>query len=135
MTKPAYEISVSREKALEAIEKLRLKYGSKAKKLQDANEAETRSLLIDTVLVDVLGWSRDDFNPEKRVGHIGYIDYLLTTDKVPRLVVEAKRVSHTFGTPSSKRKRNHYQLRYFRTAFGPAFTEVLEQAERYALEN
>lgn len=123
----------TREKALEIISMLRQEYGDRAKHLADANEAKTRLLLIDRTLV-ALGWSRDQFNPEEKVGRRGYLDYLLKIGGVPRLIVEAKKIGHTFGLSGKRNKRNHYKLRYFRSAFGPPLTDVLEQAKGYAME-
>ena len=124
--------NASRENLLAVVEDLRKKYGDKASKLHDTNEAKTRILLIDTVL-RALGWLDDDFNPETSTKK-GFIDYLLSTDGIPRLVIEAKRVSHTFRNPSTKMKKATYPLRYFRKAYGQALTEVLDQATNYALQ-
>ena len=124
----------SRETIFSKIGALRDKYAEKSAELSDANEAKTRLLLIDTVL-EYLGWSKDEFNPEESIGKLSYIDYLLKIDDVPRLIVEAKRASYTFGSPQRKSRKNHYTLTYLKTAFGQAFTEVLNKAERYALEN
>jgi len=123
-----------REIAYKETVSLRTKYGERALKISSANEATTRLLLIDKTL-EILGWSKDEFNPEEAISRISYIDYLLKIDGAPRLIVEAKKVSYTFGTPHRKSRKNHYTLAYLRSAFGQAFTEVLAQAERYALQN
>lgn len=125
--------SISQPKALEVWEQLRQMYGPHAENLNEANEAKTRLLLIDRIL-RTLGWNEDEFNPEEAIGRRGYLDYLLTVDSVPRLIVEAKKVGHTFGIPRRQSKQNHYKLRYFRTAFGSPLTDVLEQATAYAME-
>ncbi|MCB0029361.1 MAG: hypothetical protein KDE28_15705 [Anaerolineales bacterium] len=125
---------ISRESALQTIGSLRAKYGEYGKSLAEANEANTRLLLIDNVLLS-LGWQKDQFNAEQAVSKLSYIDYLLEIDKIPRLVVEAKRVNYTFGPPRRKSRKNHYTITYLRSAFGQAFSEVLSQAERYALQN
>jgi predicted type IV restriction endonuclease len=124
---------ISRESALSSIQGLRQEYGERAKRLASANEAQTRLLLVDRIL-QVLGWGWDDFNPEtaKRRGHT---DYLMTVDGRPRLVIEAKRVGHTFGFPRSGMLKTEYPLKYLRTAYGPPLTEVIEQAERYTLDS
>ncbi len=124
---------VSREMTLSVIERLRKEYAAHYKHLDRANEAETRLLLIDEVL-QALGWSKDSFNPEESAGQAGYLDYLLRTDAVPRLIVEAKKFGHTFGLPRGQRQRNHYQLRSLRSSYGQPLTDVLEQARRYAME-
>ena len=130
---PAQSIYDSRDSAFERIGKFREEYNSKASLLSDANEAKTRLLLIDNVL-NVLGWSRNEFNPEEVAGAAGYTDYLLSIDNIPRLIVEAKRLSSTFGVPFRKSRRIHYTLKYFRSAYGQALSEVLSQAERYCIE-
>lgn len=134
MNEESQTAEMTREDALEVIEMLRQEYGDHAEKLHEANEAKTRLLIIDRVL-NVLGWSRDDFNPEASAGDIGYIDYMLTIDDTPRVVVEAKRIGHTFGSPSHGMRKTDYQLNYLRKAFGPALNEVLEQAIEYAEAN
>lgn len=134
MTEVHHTSTPSRENALALIKELRDRYEDRVERLHEANEAKTRLLVIDRVL-QTLGWASEDLNPEEPAGQLGYIDYLLTTDDgIPRLVVEAKRANYTFSLTRRNMNRNHYQLRYFRSAFGPAFTEVLEQAERYARE-
>lgn len=133
MSNANIHFSESRETALEKVVALREKYGERVLEISDANEATTRLLLIDSVL-ETLGWSKDEFNPEEAIGRLSYIDYLLKTEGVPRLIVEAKRVNYTFGSPHRKSRKNHYTLTYLRSAFGQAFTEVFDQAGKYALE-
>jgi len=124
---------MSREDAFEAIAQLRKDCESQSSKIHKANEAATRLLVIDRVL-EALGWPRQDFNPEVKAGKGNYIDYLLEVDGIPRLIVEAKRVGITFSSPAKRSQRNHYQLRYFRSAFRTDFASVLEQAQRYVSE-
>ena len=122
-----------REAAFEALKELRSDYGYLAEKLAAANEAETRLLLVDRVL-QILGWDPKEFKPEQPVVGVGYLDYLLMTDGIPRVVVEAKRVGNTFGLAQSRLKRAAYALKYMRTAFGSALGDVLRQAQGYAME-
>jgi hypothetical protein len=100
--------------------------------LAKANEATTRLLIVDEVL-QALGWSKDSFNPEENVSPGSFTDYLLRVDGVPRLVVEAKRVGHTFVAGRQLRK-TEYTISYAQAAFGPAFGEVLDQAKRYSVQ-
>lgn len=58
--------------------------------LQDANEANTRLLIIDQVL-QLLGWDLEEFNPESHSAASGYADYLVKLDNIPRFVLEAKK--------------------------------------------
>lgn len=122
----------SRERALSGLEKLREEYGDHAAKLSEVNEAETRLLLIDEIL-GLLGWNRNEFKPESPTSH-GYIDYLLTADGIPRLIVEAKRLGYTFSSPAHQMKKTTYPLSYLKRAYGVAFAEVLDQATRYSYE-
>jgi hypothetical protein len=131
MTYPA--VAATREVALTKLAALRNKYAAKAEHVAAMNEAKTRLLLIDEVLL-ALGWNKDDFNPEHAAGAAGFTDYLLSVDGYPRLVVEAKRTGHTFIS-NKRHTRSEYSLPYARTAFGQAFSEVLDQAERYAREH
>ncbi len=123
----------SREGALAIINKIKVEYADKRSFLHNANEANTRLLIIDKVLI-ALGWDNQDFNPETHAKETGYLDYLLSIDGVPRLIVEAKRTGITFGADPRNSQRNFYQLRYFRSAFGRPFSSTVSQAERYALE-
>ncbi|MCW8899043.1 MAG: hypothetical protein OQK95_00020 [Gammaproteobacteria bacterium] len=119
-----------REKALELLKDLTKKFGENAKNIFEANEAKTRLLLIDEIM-SILGWSKEEFNPEEPTPKGQYIDYLLKIDDSPRLVIEAKRIGNTFS-PLKKLHKTHYAVSYIKSAFGQAFCEVLEQAEKYA---
>ncbi len=123
----------SREDAFTIINEIKVEYANKRSFLHNANEANTRLLIIDKVLM-ALGWDSQDFNPETHAKETGYLDYLLSIDNVPRLIVEAKRTGITFGADSKNSPRNYYQLRYFRSAFGRPFSSTVSQAEKYALE-
>jgi hypothetical protein len=74
-------------------------------KLADANEAETRKKVIDTVLEKILGWHPiQDITYEERVsedGETSFSDYIL---RVPptAVIVEAKRAGAAFHLPSDR---------------------------------
>jgi hypothetical protein len=123
----------NREVALEALADLRKKYGDKGASLCGENEAKTRLLIIDDIL-EALGWDKEDFNPEHSVKHVGFTDYLMAADDIPRFIVEAKRIGQTFIRPQTGLKKTVYQLSYVRTSFGPSVSEVINQAEGYAKE-
>lgn len=123
----------NREAAIEVLVELRKKYGDKGSALSKENEAKTRLLIIDSIL-EALGWSKDDFNPEHPVKRVGFTDYLISVDTIPRFIVEAKRIGQTFTHPQIKLKKTVYQLSYVRTSFGPAVSEVINQAEGYSKE-
>lgn len=97
------------------------------------NEAKTRLLLVDSILV-TLGWERKDFNPEQPAGTIGYTDYRMVADGISRFIVEAKRAGHTFGNPRLGLRKIEYQLKYIRSTFGQAMSDVINQAEGYCNE-
>ena len=122
----------SREEALSRIVQLGEKYVDKTQRIHEANEAATRLEIIDEIL-ERIGWQKEDFNPESPTSS-GYIDYLLSIDGVPRVIVEAKRGGKTFKVPSITMHEFQYSLSYFKRAYGRALNEVLEQATRYALE-
>jgi predicted type IV restriction endonuclease/energy-coupling factor transporter ATP-binding protein EcfA2 len=126
-------VSFNRETAAAIIAELRKNYGDKASLLTEANEAKTRLLVIDRIL-ECLGWSKDDFNPEYPIKHVGFTDYLISADDIPRFIVEAKRVGKTFARPQTGLKKTGYQLSYIRSSFGPAVSEVIDQAVAYAKE-
>ncbi|MFN9173586.1 MAG: P-loop NTPase fold protein, partial [Synechocystis sp.] len=123
----------NREVALGIIADLRKKYGNKGSSISGDNEAKTRLLIIDCIL-ESLGWSKEDFNPEHAVKYVGFTDYLIMADDIPRFIVEAKRIGQTFIRPQTGLKKTVYQLSYVRTSFGPSVSEVINQAEGYAKE-
>ncbi|HLP87394.1 MAG TPA: P-loop NTPase fold protein [Nostocaceae cyanobacterium] len=123
----------SRESASAVLANLRREYGDKGANLFGDNEAKTRLLIIDKIL-ESLGWSKEEFNPEYPVKHVGFTDYLITADSIPRFIVEAKRIGQTFIRPQTGLKKTTYQLSYIRSSFGPSVAEVINQAETYAKE-
>lgn len=122
----------SREEAFNCIQDLKLKYGEKGVRIHEANEAKTRVILIDRIL-NSLGWDNDDFNPETPAGS-EYIDYLLSVDGIPKVIVEAKRLGTTFPSPSKQLREVSYSLSYFKSAYGRALSRTLEQATSYAIK-
>ncbi|ANV86963.1 P-loop NTPase fold protein [Picosynechococcus sp. PCC 7117] len=124
---------LTREDALKRLEQIQKKYDRDTLIRKAINEAETRLLIIDEIL-SLLGWAKDDFCPEHTVKNVGFIDYLITADNIPRFIVEAKRVGQTFIYPTKKLQKSQYSLGYMRTAFGQSLTEVITQAEGYSQE-
>ena len=71
------------------------------------SESDTRSKLIDYVLIDCLGWSEDDIVREERCAENGtFLDYKLSTN-MPIIIVEAKKASVDFQIPSSSSQREY----------------------------
>lgn len=68
----------------------------------DLSESDTRSKLIDKILIDILGWDEKDIIRE---GHVdsGYYDYKISIAGLT-LIVEAKRQFMDFIIPNEKRR-------------------------------
>jgi len=65
------------------------------------SETDTRSKLIDFMLVEVLGWSEDNITREERIVEENtFLDYKLSTN-IPQIVIEAKRNTIDFEIPTS----------------------------------
>src|ERR1700722_2171750 len=76
-------------------------------------ESDVRLKIIDPILIDVLGWAKEDIFTEDRSGK-NYVDYKISIQGVAKLVLEAKRAQRTFDLES--RECGHtYRLS------GPAF--------------
>lgn len=59
-------------------------------------EQDARFKVIDRILVEVLGWPRNEVATEDRAG-TGFVDYKLTIGGFARAIVEAKREARAFG--------------------------------------
>ena len=72
-------------------------------KKQDLTESDTRSKLIDFILINVLGWSESDI---RREGHVdnGYYDYHIKTAGIS-FVIEAKREFEEFILPNTNSRK------------------------------
>lgn len=68
----------------------------------DPNESDTRSKLIDTLLIDVLGWSEADIKREGKV-ESGYFDYQISAPGIT-FIIEAKRNFKEFSIPTKHKK-------------------------------
>lgn len=79
--------------AFEQLKALISSYPSFANAL--TTEADARLKLIDTMLLEVLGWEKADVHAEERAGR-GFVDYKLSIDGVARVIVEAKRAERIF---------------------------------------
>ena len=64
-------------------------------------EADTRFKIIDRILTEALGWSRESIQTEESAGD-GKLDYRLVCDSASRAIVEAKREIVAFGLKSSQ---------------------------------
>lgn len=75
----------------------------------DLTESDTRSKLIDCMLLQVFGWSEQFIRREVKTAETNnYIDYLLSTIH-PSFVIEAKRKTFGFDLPK-QRNRHQYKI-------------------------
>ena len=58
-------------------------------------ETDSRIKIIDTILIEVLGWQMEDILTGEQAGD-GYLDYKLSIDGLARVIVEAKRDARAF---------------------------------------
>ena len=72
-------------------------------KAQDLSESDTRSKIIDQLLINVLGWDERDI---KREGHVdsGYFDYRVSIAGLS-FIIEAKKQSLEFAFPNENRRK------------------------------
>ncbi len=68
----------------------------------DLNESDTRSKLIDALLINVLGWSEADIKREGRL-ESGYFDYQISSPGFT-FIIEAKRNFKDFSIPTKHKK-------------------------------
>lgn len=69
---------------------------------EDLSESDTRSKLIDNLLIAILGWNESDIRREGKVDS-GYYDYKISIPGI-HFVVEAKRQFKEFKLPSNHKK-------------------------------
>ena len=87
------------------------------------NEADTRSKLVDRLLINCLGWPEDSIRRELII-HDERLDYLLSVDQ-PILVVEAKRHGLSFAIPP---RAQHYSVKIDTLLrANPSLTDDIEQ--------
>lgn len=94
-------------------------------KQRDLSETDTRSKVLDVILLDVLNWKEHDITREGYVGN-GFFDYLI---EVPgfKFVVEAKKLSVDFKLPTTGREHS-LGLLY------SGNSEVIDQIRNYAFK-
>lgn len=69
------------------------------------SEADTRSKLIDFMLIDVLGWSETNiFREERVIENNTFLDYKISTS-IPQIIIEAKKNSIDFEIPTSSKQK------------------------------
>jgi len=59
------------------------------------SEADVRLKIVDTMLSDVLGWTKAETQTAESAG-AGFLDYKLSVNGIARVVIEAKRAGRAF---------------------------------------
>jgi len=111
------------DKALENFNKYREKFESYKQK--DLSEEDTRSKIIDTILLQILSWTEDDIEREGYVNK-GYYDYKLSIPGTS-LILEAKKDFLEFELP-----KNHNTVSA--TALLKGCKSLIDQLRRYLPE-
>ena len=93
----------------------------------DLTEADTRSKIIDTLLLDILGWDEASITREVRTVNGGYRDYVVRNERTA-FVLEAKRSGHYFDMPTVS---NREAARDGVLAKARDFKEALDQVVSY----
>jgi predicted type IV restriction endonuclease len=92
-------------------------------------ESDSRIKIIDTMLIQVLGWNKGDIFTEEKAGQ-GYLDYKLAIDGLPKVIIEAKRDDRIFEL-ENRECAGGYKLSG--PAFkNPDFQEGMRQAIQYS---
>jgi GTPase SAR1 family protein len=102
------------------------------KQLQGANEAKTRLLIIDEVL-SLLGWSKNEYEPEQATSTRSYTDYRLTIEGQPRLIVEAKRIGVVNPLPKSIQRPEYFNS-FLYNNYESEMTMLLKQCQDYCVQ-
>src|SRR5688572_26334479 len=91
----------------------------------DLSEADTRSKILDKVLIDILGWTEFDIEREGWV-RVGFFDYEIRTSTF-QFVVEAKKNFQEFKLPP---KGNEVKAK----TIYDGNKEVIDQIRHYLFE-
>jgi GTPase SAR1 family protein len=94
-------------------------------KASDLSESDTRSKILDKIIIDVLGWSEFDIEREGWV-RVGYFDYEIKTSSF-QFVVEAKKNFVEFKLP---KKGNDVKIQ----SIYDGNKEVIDQLRSYVFE-
>jgi energy-coupling factor transporter ATP-binding protein EcfA2 len=92
--------------------------GLQAAGLNNPSEADTRAKLIDTLLIDVLGWDESNIKREHSTSS-GFIDYLFGVGGRSVMVIEAKKAAIRLTSTKAQRREN-YKL------YGPALVGAID---------
>ena len=95
---------------------------------KEMNEADTRFHLIDELLVNCLGWQKDDIKSEQSQDS-EYADYTLYISERRCFIIEAKRISNTFELPAGLSKTEYKLSSLVRD--NPEFAKAIDQVIGY----
>lgn len=99
----------------------------------EGTESDTRAKVIDPVL-NRLGWTANEIKREPYAGWSdskGFIDYLLSVDNRPMLVLEAKKTGRTFNIPRALTTQRTTTFRKLMATASDDLKEALDQCLRY----
>jgi len=102
----------------------------------DANEADTRHQLIDSILHEVLFWPKNRVNVEEFIAP-GFADYVLKKQNGDHLLfIEAKRVGNYFKLPRAKKPGELFCMKSIKQLVSDgAIKEAMQQVRDYCLES
>jgi hypothetical protein len=121
-------VSTAYEDGKQALDQLITWYGEQPAD-DGRNEATTRLHLINALLIDVLGWPKEEIEAEEAYGG-EYTDYSLGRPAT-RMIVEAKREGDYFNVPVGITSLIHRLSSLTEGGGGKAVKSALEQAARY----
>jgi hypothetical protein len=120
-----YSIEVASQKFHEFLS------GDVPSNLKGINEATTRLLIVDSIL-EILGWSKTEFNAEKVNSIGGYTDYRLTIDGQSRLIVEAKKMGRVEQLPRPIQSQQYKNI-FLYNSCGSEMQLLLRQCQEYCI--
>jgi GTPase SAR1 family protein len=121
-------VSTAYEDGKAALDQLINWYGEQAN-LDGRNEATTRLHLINILLIDVLGWPKEEIEAEESYGG-EYVDYSLGRPAT-RMIVEAKREGSHFSVPVGITSLIHQIPSLAEGSDGKALKAAVDQAAGY----
>jgi hypothetical protein len=95
------------------------------------SEADTRSKMIDPLLIECLGWEEKDLTREEHVTE-GFVDYTIGSNGVNFLIIEAKKNGVGFELPKEISERRYKINGVIKSE--KDLVKCIEQAQRYCVE-
>ena len=120
------------DEALSNISKIFEDFSEFCSKSGKVSEADTRSKIIDRILVEGLGWDEKDISREGPIVR-GYFDYCISHNGRNLFVVEAKREGIPFVIPKTLWTKRKFRLNgAIKT--NKEIQEAIEQVQHYCVE-